>query len=100
MAFSYQNARAKAFISVIFAIVDESLSSAMQNNEEIKNLLIQAALVIEQNGSVDQLFEQLSLAVEEDEETLAMINMKLDEYRRRIYEALEANQIEFSSDDF
>jgi len=100
MAFIYQNARAKAFLSVIFAIVDESLGTAMPNNEEIKNLLVQAALVIEQNGSVDGLFEQLALIVGNDEESLTMISMKLDEYRRRIYEALEANQIEFNSDDF
>jgi hypothetical protein len=96
----YENARAKAFISVIFDIVVESLNSAMLNNEEINNLLRQAALVIEQNGSADSLFKQLALEIKEDPETIAMIHMKLDEYRSRIRKALEANQIEFGDDDF
>jgi molecular chaperone GrpE (heat shock protein) len=96
--------RAKAFISVIFDIVVESLNSAMPNNEEINNLLRQASLKIEQNESVDslvkQLVEQLSLEVREDPETLAMISAKLDEYRHRIHKALEANQKKFNSEDF
>jgi hypothetical protein len=96
----YENARAKAFISVIFDIVVESLNSAMLNNEEINSLLRQAALVIEENGSVDSLFEQLALGIKGDPETIAMIHMKLEEYRSRIRKALEANQIEFDPDDF
>lgn len=96
----YEETKAKAFISVIFDIVIESLNSAMLNNEEISNLLSQVALVIEQNGSADSLFEQLALEIKGDPETITMIHMKLDEYRSRIREALEANQIEFTSDDF
>jgi hypothetical protein len=95
----YENARAKAFISVIFDIVVESLNSAMLNNEEINNLLKQATL-IEENGSADTLFEQLALEVKGDPETIAMIHMKLAEYGSRIRQALEANQIEFDSSDF
>lgn len=97
---TYETAKAKAFISVIFAIVIESLNIAMLNNEEIKNLLKEATLVIEQNGSVDSLFEQLALEIKGDPKTIAVIHMELDKYRSRIREALETNQIEFDPNDF
>ena len=100
MSSIYENARAKAFISVIFDIVVESLNTAMLNNEEIDNLLKKAALVVEQNGSTDSLFEQLALEIKGDPETISMIQMKLDEYRQRIYKALETNQIKFNPEDF
>ena len=83
-----------------YTILEKIGDSGMLNSKKINNLLRQAASAIEQNGSVDSLFEQLALEIKGDPETIALIHMKLDEYRSRKREALEANQIEFDPNDF
>jgi uncharacterized protein with von Willebrand factor type A (vWA) domain len=99
MTSDHQKVKAKVFISIVFEIVGESIS-AIPNYEEIKSLLTQADLTIEENQRFSGLFQQLASTVENDEETLAMIAEKLDEYKRRIYDALESEQIDFDPESF
>lgn len=99
MAFDYQKARARVFISIVFEIAGESIST-MPNHEEIESLLAQADLSDEENQGFSSLFEQLALRVKNDEEALALIAEKLDEYKRRIYNALESEQIDFDPKTF
>ena len=80
--------RAKVFISIVFEIVGESIN-AMSNHEEIKSLIAQADLGVEGNQTFSDLLKKLAWNIGNDEETLAMIAENLDEYKRRIYDALE-----------
>jgi hypothetical protein len=91
--------RARVFISLVFEIAGESIS-AMPNYEDIKNLLAQADFATEDNRILNDLFQQLASTVGSDEETLAMIAENLDEYKRRIYDALESEQIDFDPESF
>ena len=99
MSSNDQKAKAKVFISIVFEIVGESIS-AMPNHEEIKSLIAQANLEIEGNQTFSDLLKQLASNIGNDEETLAMIAEKLDEYKRRIYDALESEQIDFDPAKF
>jgi hypothetical protein len=84
---------------LVFEIAGESIS-AMPNYEDIKNLLAQADFATEDNRILNDLFQQLASTVGSDEETLAMIAENLDEYKRRIYDALESEQIDFDPESF
>jgi hypothetical protein len=83
-----EKSQAKAFISQIFKIVGESLSSAKLNNQEINNLSKN-----EQNQSVDSLFEKLALKIQGDSDAINTIYSNLGNYQKRIREALESTQI-------
>lgn len=72
----------------------------MSNHEEIRSLLAQANLTVDEDQEFRDLFEQLARTVGDDREALAMISDKLEEYKRRIYDALESEQIDFDPDSF
>jgi uncharacterized protein (DUF4415 family) len=80
-----EDSQAKTFISEIFDIVAASLKTAMSKKPD---LLKKAGLAIEQNQSVDSLFQQLASEIKGDSDTVDMIRDNGKNYQERIRQAL------------
>jgi uncharacterized protein (DUF4415 family) len=80
-----EDSQAKTFISEIFDIVAASLKTAMSKKPD---LLKKVGLAIEQNQSVDSLFEQLASEIKDDSATVTMIRDNGKNYQERISKAL------------
>lgn len=94
------SARAKAFIAVVFGIVDASTNVAMASNEEIISLLKQEGVELKDAESVRIFLRKLSSSVQADESTISMVDKNLTKYRGLIRKALEENQEDFTEEDF
>lgn len=89
--------QAQSFISAIFDIVAKSLENAMSNNKP--NLLKEAGVAIEENQSVDKLFEKLASEINGDSATVTMIRNNGNNYQERISQALKATCPELKERD-
>lgn len=91
---------ARALTVAISQIVVEAVSNAMSNNEELIDLLRQEGVDLEDAEAVQRFLQRLTLIIENDGDTLNMINANLDRYKSLVRQALEDEQVIFDPSDF
>lgn len=91
---------ARALVDAISRIVAEAVSSAMRNDDELIYLLRKEGIELEDEYAVQRFLASLTSSIENDADTLNMVNANLDRYKRLVRQALEDDQIDLTESDF